>query len=51
MERKIFVIFSMLILLSSCSDKTFDGHSMSDDEVSGVIDRINDNAKVFENVD
>lgn len=51
MIKIVMVVCTMLILLSSCSDKTFDGHSMSDEEVSGVIDKINDNAKVFENVD
>lgn len=51
MTKTVMVICVMLILLSSCYDKTFDEHLMSDEEVSGVIDQINDNAKVFENVD
>lgn len=51
MTRAIMVVCTMLVLLSSCSDKTFDRHSMSDEELSGIIDKIDDNAKVFENVD
>lgn len=51
MTRAIMVVCTMLILLSSCSDKTFDRRSMSDEELSSIIDKIDDNAKVFDNID
>ena len=51
MTGKVMIMCAMLIFLSSCSDKTFDRHSMSDEELSSIIDKIDDNAKVFDNVD